>query len=178
MVHRPPTVSEDIVVDVGRWVEEKRFSDDELRYMVRRLVEDEKPLSFLKARADPYLAQRSHDDFETAPTLTAADIPGADPGTPPPEWKPPPGWEKGPDGHARRLAVGSPLPEGYAWGVDGQAHDTRRLAPPPKPAPKEKYVLVRDDEKIARMKAQLAAMAKQDAGAKAADASTSPEAKS
>jgi len=177
---RKPTAPESSYTNVAEWLARSNLKEDELRYCINCLLDEPRDnnLPLLPSKADGYLDRRSQDEDENTPWLTAADIPGADPGTAPLDWIPPPGWEKGPDGHAVRSKVGSPLPEGWVWGVDGKVHDTRRPPSPPKPAPREKYVLVRDDAKVAAAKAQVAELAKRDAEAKAAAAAPPPGAKS
>jgi hypothetical protein len=177
---RKPTTPDSVYDKVGAWLAKSGFSEDELRYCVGCLIDEPADLSLLPHKADGYLARRSRDDEEMAPWL---GIPACMQGD---DLEPgvtvlPLGFEWGPDDKVHRMKQGSTLPPGCFWGPDGEAH--RPNAPPPRPAPaapgapKEKYLVVRDEEKIARMKAQLAEMAKRDAEAKAAAAAPAPEAK-
>ena len=149
------------------WFRDSGLSRTDLERIARGLGRENKPFRFGKHEAHRYVAE-DPDEFESAPVLDGSDLPGRNEPGPPPGWKPPPGWEIGPDGHACRLPVGAPLPDGYVWGVDGQAHDSRRPAPKPAPPPKEKFVLVRDEGKLAAAKAAAAEMMRRDAETKAA----------
>jgi len=180
---RKPTAPESSYTNVAEWLARSNLKEDELRYCINCLLDEPRDnnLPLLPSKADGYLARRSHDDFETAPMLGLPACMYGD------DLEPgvtilPLGFEWGPDDKVHRMKPGTPLPPGCFWGPDGEAH--RPNEPPPRPAapppgvPREKYVVVRDEEKIAKAKAQLAAMAKRDAEAKAAAAASSPEAKS
>jgi hypothetical protein len=171
---RKPTIPDSVAARVGEWFAKVSLKEDELRYCIGCLLDDDKGLAFLPNMADEYLSRRSHDDFASSKVLLITDrdpVEDLEPGVS----RLPPGYEWSPDLTMRRCKPGTPLPPGWTWGVDEMPHPPVEVVPwkPPvaaQQAPKEKHLVTRDPEKIAKAKAQLAEMTKRDAEAKAASA--------